>query len=57
MHGFFKKATAIGGGGMSCPCCAPKSGNRYGAAARTLIKRQAKRLLARTIAKLNKDQS
>lgn len=57
MHGFFKKATAIGGGGMSCPCCAPKSGNRYGAAARTLVKRQAKRLLARTIAKLNKDQS
>jgi hypothetical protein len=35
----------------------PKAGNKYGAAARTLIKRQAKRLLARTVDKLNKDMT
>jgi hypothetical protein len=55
MDGFFRRATHVGGGGISCKCCMPKSGNKYGAAARTLIKRQAKRVLARTVDKLNKE--
>jgi hypothetical protein len=57
MDGFFRRATHVGGGGIRCKCCMPKSGNKYGAAARTLIKRQAKRLLARTVDKLNKDMT
>lgn len=57
MRGFFKRATVVGGGGISCQCCMPKSGNKYGAAARTVIKRQAKRLLARTLTELEKDKS
>jgi hypothetical protein len=53
---YFRRATVVGHGGMSCPCCAPKSGNKYGAAARTVIKRQAKRWLSRLVTQLNKGE-
>ena len=56
MNAYFRKATMVGHGGMSCPCCAPKSGNRYGAAARTLMKRQARLRLGRIIDKLNRGE-
>ena len=56
MKAYFRKATVVGHGGMSCPCCAPKSGNKYGAAARTVIKRQAKRWLSRLVTQLNKGE-
>ena len=43
MRGNYRKHTKVGHGGISCPCCAPKSGNKYGARARVIMKRQAKR--------------
>ena len=43
MKSNYKRYTIVGNGGMNCPCCAPKSGNKYGARARVILKRQAKR--------------
>jgi hypothetical protein len=43
MRSNYRKHTKVGHGGISCPCCAPKSGNKYGARARVIMKRQAKR--------------
>lgn len=43
----YRKYTVAGPGGMSCPCCAPQSGDKYKARARAKVKRQAiKRYLA-----------
>ena len=43
MKALYKRHTLVGVGGLSCPCCAPQSGNKYAAKARTMLKRQAKR--------------
>ncbi len=51
MKSSYKRYTLVGPGGMSCPCCAPMSGNKYAARARVLMKRQAKRREAREIAR------
>jgi len=57
MKGFFKRAYMVGPGGMTCPCCAPKSGNKYAARARQLMDKQSKRRLERIINRLNKEQA
>ena len=55
MKADFKKHTLAGVGGLSCPCCAPQSGNRYAARARVIMKRQAKRRLERAVNKEIRD--
>ena len=57
MKGFFKRAYMVGPGGMTCPCCAPQSGNKYAARARHLMDKQSKRRLERIINRLNKEQA
>ena len=56
MKGFFKRATLVGPGGMKCQCCAPQSGNKYAAFAKRLIKRRAKKVMHRTITKINEGE-
>jgi len=43
MKSQYKRFSLIGPGGFGCPCCAPKSGNKYGAKAIDILKRQGKR--------------
>jgi hypothetical protein len=56
MKGNYKRFTVIGHGGFSCSCCAPKSGNKYGARAIVIMKRQAKRREVVGLNKLNKGE-
>jgi hypothetical protein len=55
MKGLFKKAYMVGQGGMTCACCAPKSGNKYAARARQKMDKQGKLRLTRMINQLNKE--
>jgi hypothetical protein len=55
MKGLFKKAYLVGQGGMTCACCAPKSGNKYAARARQKMDKQGKLRLTRMIDQLNKE--
>lgn len=55
MKGIYKRYAVIGIGGFSCACCAPKSGTKYGARARVILKRQAKRKEERVINYLTKE--
>ena len=48
----YKRYACVGVGGLNCPCCAPQSGNKYAAKARTILKRQAKRRFDRQVNKL-----
>jgi hypothetical protein len=56
MKSTYKRFAVIGVGGFSCPCCAPKSGNKYGARARVILKRQAKRKEVVGLIKFNKGE-
>jgi len=55
MKGLFKKEYMVGQGGMTCACCAPKSGNKYAARARQKMDKQSKLRLTRMINQLNKE--
>ena len=54
MKALHKRHTLVGVGGLNCPCCAPQSGNKYAAKARTILKRQAKRRFDRQV---NREQA
>ena len=52
MKSIYKRYACIGGGGLTCPCCAPQSGTKYADRARTVYQRIGKRNEARVISKL-----
>jgi hypothetical protein len=54
MKSSYKRYTMVGPGGLACACCAPQSGTKYSARARTIMKRQAKRREAQAV---NKEMS
>jgi hypothetical protein len=56
MKGIYKRFSVVGNGGFACPCCAPQSGDKYGARARVILKRQAKRKEVINLNKLNKGE-